>query len=78
MPPPDMERGRPRGERMAASKELHQGDGDSSTVRHSVDTARRIRSLRPADRRRLIERLAELRDLERLARERGTLAGVGS
>lgn len=69
MPQPDNAEGRPQGE--AASR-----NNDIATVARPTDAARRIRSLRPGDRRRVLERLAELEELARLARERGTLAST--
>jgi hypothetical protein len=54
------------------------GNGAPDDVRpggHNVSI--RIARLRPDDRERLLDRLGELRDLDRLARERGLLAEVG-
>lgn len=83
MPPPDSDKGRPR--REAALTVENPGDGfDVASLPRPSDGGRpklcrrsaavALCTLRPADRRRLIERLADLEELARLARQRGTLA----
>jgi hypothetical protein len=67
--PRENEEGRPR-VRAASRKD------DIATVARPPDVARRIRSLRPVDRRRLLERLAELELLGHIARQPGTLAST--
>ncbi|MBB5776224.1 hypothetical protein [Nonomuraea jabiensis] len=73
MPPEDNAEGRPRA-RAASRVDINGLDATSVRHTHARRTVHALRGLRPADRARVLGRLAELRDLETLARQRGTLA----
>jgi hypothetical protein len=78
---PENAEGRPRAG--AASKRVND---DGVSVQRRSDRARAnscgrsaaaaLRSLRPADRQRVLDRLTQLEELGQIARQRGTLAGV--
>lgn len=81
MRPPERGKGRPGREAALSEVEIHGRGIDLSRVRHGIRARQPIdsapaalRRLRPADRARVLDRLAELRALEVLARQRGTLA----
>lgn len=81
---PENEEGRPSARAALRVGNQRDSDHDTLSVRHYADRPRdlrtrqpahaALRTLRPADRARLLDRLAQLRDLERMARERGTMA----